>query len=118
MLPGVNKRQMEQAMRRLGMKQQEIEAEEVVIRTAEYDIIISQPSVAKVEMMGQTTFQISGNIKQISRNSTNDEPSYEMSKEDIETVMAQTGADEEKATMALKESKGDIALAIISLNNS
>ena len=60
MFPGMNPKAMEQAMKKMGIAQQPVEAQEVVIRCADRDIIISNPDVVKVNMMGQMTFQISG----------------------------------------------------------
>ena len=60
MIPGMNPRMMKQAMKRMGIQQQEIEATEVIIKTADKEIIITDPSVSKVNMMGQQTWQIAG----------------------------------------------------------
>ena len=62
MLPGLNPRKMQQMMKQLGIQQVDIPAIEVIIKTEEKDIIITNPSVAKVNMMGQETFQIAGEI--------------------------------------------------------
>jgi len=101
---------MEKAMRRMGMKMPEmteIPAEEVIIKTAEKNIIIKNPNVSKVNMMGQETFQITGEVTE--------EEEGKFSEGDIEMVMEQTGADEASATSALEET-GDIADAILKLN--
>lgn len=111
MLPGMNPRQMQQAMKKLGMKQDEIDAIAVIIRTKKEDIIITNPSVQKVDMMGNISYQVSGEEEH--RPLEEEEP--EISEEDIETVIAQTGASREDAETALKKSKGDLAAAIISL---
>src|SRR3989338_2885375 len=110
MFPGMNKRQMDVAMRKLGIQQQEIDAVEVIIRTKDKEIIIENPQVSKVNMMGQQTFQVVGRIieKQISS-----EP--EINEEDIKTVMEQTNASREEALDAIKSAKGDLAQAILDL---
>jgi len=110
MFPGMNKRQMEQAMRKLGIQQQEIEATEVIIKTADKEIIIENPQVSKVNMMGQWTFQITGEAKE--RELTQE---LEISEDDVQTVIDQTGATEEEAKTALEETKGDLAEAILKL---
>ncbi len=102
----MNPRKMQQMMKQLGIQQVDIAAEEVIIRTAQKDIIISQPSVAKVNMMGQETFQISGTVTERKRG---------ISEEDIETVMEQTNASRENVQKALEDSNGDLAQAIINL---
>ena len=97
-------------MRQMGIQQQEINATEVIIKTADKELIITNPSVAKVNMMGQETFQISGEITERELSSTT-----EISEEDIKTVMEQTGADQKSAKKALQEADGDLAQAILDL---
>ncbi|MFT4261142.1 MAG: nascent polypeptide-associated complex protein [Candidatus Woesearchaeota archaeon] len=110
MFPGVNPRQMRQAMKKLGIKQEEIAAAQVIIRTQEHDIVLINPDVQKVNMGGQWTYQISGEEEIVSRDSTPD-----ISEEDIQTIVEQTSCTKEEAKKALEESKGDLAQAIISL---
>lgn len=110
MFPNINPRQMKQAMKRMGIQMDEINAESVVIKCADKDIIIENPQVVKTVMQGQTMFQISGNVKeQVS------EIRIEISDEDVKMVAEQANVSEEKAKIALEESKGDIAEAIIRL---
>jgi len=94
-------------MKQLGMSQEEIPAEEVIIKTKEKDIIIKEPHVTKIKMQGQENFQISGIIEEREKEET--------SEEDIKTVMEKAGVSKEKAKKALKTAKGDLAEAIISL---
>src|SRR3989338_7420079 len=129
MIPGMNPRMMKQAMRRLGIQQQDIEATEVIIKTADKEILIKNPQVAKVNMMGQETFQIVGNveehplekeqkIKDFPTSESNDSEEPEISEEDIKTVMEQTGADENRAKQAIQDNNGDLAAAIIELKSN
>lgn len=106
----MNPRKMQQMMKQLGIQQVDIPATEVIIRTEEKDIIITNPSVARVNMMGQDTFQVSGNIREQERSSL-----PEISEADIETVMEQTDVDRKTALSALEKSKGDLAEAILLL---
>ncbi|HLD18488.1 MAG TPA: nascent polypeptide-associated complex protein [Candidatus Nanoarchaeia archaeon] len=106
----MNKRQAEQMMRQLGMKSEEIEAIEVTIKTPQKEIIISEPNVTKINMMGQDTFQIVGRITERALSSEPD-----ISKEDIQTVMDGTNASKEEALKAIKEANGDLAKAILEL---
>ena len=78
MIPGMNPRKMQQMMKQLGMTQVDIPAIEVIIKTAEKNIIITNPSVAKVNMMGQENFQISGEIHEQELDTT-----PEISEEDV-----------------------------------
>ena len=110
MFPGMNPRKMAQAMKRMGIKQVEIPATEVIIKTEDKEIVITEPSVSKVNMMGQETFQVSG---QINEREVSSEP--EISEDDIKTVMEQADVYEEKAREALENSGGDLAKAIMDL---
>ena len=106
MIPGINPKKMEKMMKQLGMKQQDIEAEEVIIKCSDKELIIRDPSVAKVNMMGQESLQITGTIEERSLEKFNDE--------DVSTVVSQAGCSEEEAKNALEETD-DIAEAIIKL---
>lgn len=110
MMPNINPRMMRQAMKRMGIQQQEIDASEVIIKCSDREIVITDPQVAKVNMMGQETFQISGNIQERER-----QASAEISKDDIKMVAEQADASEKEAEKALKEADGDIAAAILKL---
>ena len=110
MFPGMNPRQMQQAMKKLGLKQEDIDAIAVIIRTKKEDIIITDPSVQKIDMGGQINYQISG-VEEVRKI----EEEIEISQEDIQTVMEQASVSKEKAKTALKENKGDLAAAILSI---
>lgn len=110
MIPGMNPRKMQQAMKRMGISQIEIPATEVIIKTDEKEIIISNPNVSKVNMMGQETYQITGEIEER-------ELKVEITDEDINTVIEQTNVSKEKAKEVLEENNGDIAATIMSLQN-
>ncbi len=110
MLPGMNPRKMQQMMKRMGIQQTEIDATEVIIKCPDREIIITEPSVSKVNMMGQETIQIVGNIHERERSAK-----PEISKDDIKTVMEQANVSEKQAKNALEEANGDIAEAIMNL---
>jgi len=106
----MNSRQMKQAMKRMGIAQQDLDAQEVIIKLADKDLIIRNPEVAKVNMMGQETFQIVGEVEEIEKSQE-----IEITKEDIETVCDQTGVAKEIAEQAIIDANGDLAQAIMSL---
>jgi nascent polypeptide-associated complex subunit alpha len=112
MIPGMNPRDVQRAMKRMGIKQEEIDATEVVIKTSDKEIMIQNPQVSKVNMMGQETFQVIGKAEERAISS---EP--EISQDDIKTVMQQTGASEEKAREAIMKNNGDLAKAIMELKS-
>ena len=108
MMPGMNPRDMQKIMKKMGIQQEEIDATEVIIRTTEGDIIIKNPKVSKVNMMGQMTYQITGE---------EEKASSEISDEDVDLVVEQAGVTEEYARAALEDSNGDIAKAITLLDH-
>jgi nascent polypeptide-associated complex subunit alpha len=112
MMPGMNSRQAKMMMRKMGISQQDIDAKEVIIRLEDREIVISNPEVAKVNMMGQQTYQIIGEERERPLDATPD-----ISEEDIETVMEQTGCSEKEAKKAIEEAKGDLAEAILKLKS-
>ncbi len=112
MFPGMNPRELQKAMKKLGIKQEEIDAELVIIKTHEKDLVIKNPNVSKVNMMGQETIQIVGNITEIDR-----DKKIEINEDDMVTVMGQTNCSREEAIEALEESNGNLAEAILKLQN-
>lgn len=113
MIPGMNPRDMQKMMKRMGIQQQEIPATKVIIKTAEKDIIITSPSVQKINMMGQVNFQISGEIEEKERDATPD-----INEDDLLTVMQTANVDKDSAKKALEEADGDLAKAIMDLQNN
>jgi len=111
MIPGMNPRKMQQMMKQMGIKQVDIPATEVIIKTEEKNIIITNPSVQKVNMMGNENFQISGDISEEELSTT-----PEISQEDVETVMAQTGKTFDECKSAIETAEGDLAEAIMNLS--
>ena len=109
MFSGINPREMQKAMKRLGIKQEEIDAELVIIKTADKDLIIKNPHVSKVNMMGQDTIQVVGDIVEVDKEQANEG--------DISTVMEQTNCTKEEAVEALEQSNGNLAEAILKLQN-
>lgn len=114
MFPGMNmnSRQMKQAMQRMGIQQQEIDAVEVIIRTEDKEYYFDAPEVSKVNMMGQKTFQIVGEPveRDLETDSTPD-----INEDDVKTVMDSANVDEETARKAIEDADGDLAEAILSL---
>lgn len=97
-------------MKKMGMEQENIEAQEVIFRLADRDLIITNPEVAKINMMGQETYQVVGQISEHLRDATPD-----IDEEDIKTVVEATGANYEEAKEAILRTQGDLAQAILEL---
>ena len=70
-------------MKQMGIKQEEIDALRVVIEKSDGKIVIEPAQVTKINMQGQESFQITGEI----REENNEE---EFSEQDIETIMEKT----------------------------
>jgi nascent polypeptide-associated complex subunit alpha len=108
MIPGLSQRDLAKAMERMGIRQEPIPATEVIIRCGDKDLIISQPQVSKVNMMGQETFQVIGKAVERARE-------LAISEDDVKTVMDQAGVGKEKAMEAIRRNQGDLAAAILEL---
>jgi len=109
-LGGLNPKKMQAMMKQLGMDQKEIPASRVTIEKADGGkIVIENPSVTKISMQGQESFQISGEEKEESAKP-------EITDEDVKTIMEKANVSEEEARKALEESKGDLAEAILKLS--
>ncbi|AGK60738.1 Nascent polypeptide associated complex NAC [Archaeoglobus sulfaticallidus PM70-1] len=107
MLP-TNPKQMKKMMKQMGIDMEEIEAEEVIIKTRGEEMIFKNPSVIKISAKGIETFQISGNYERIERRA-------EISEDDIKLIMEQANVSEEDARKALEECNGDLAEALMRL---
>ncbi len=106
MMP-LNPKQMKKMMKQMGIEMDEIEAEEVIIRTKSEELIFKNPSVTKISAKGVETFQVVGSYEVKER--------IEISEDDVKLVAEQAGVSLEEARKALMESKGDIAEALIKL---
>ncbi|MBT3865755.1 nascent polypeptide-associated complex protein [Candidatus Woesearchaeota archaeon] len=105
---GMNPKDLAKAMKKMGIKQDEIEADEVIIKCPDKVMIVKNPHVVRVNAMGQDSLQISGDIQE-------QEATSEISDEDIKTVASQASVSEDEAKKALESNEGDLAKAIISL---
>ena len=110
MFPGMNPKKMQAVMKQMGISQEEIDAGRVVIEKNDGSkIVIENPSVTKVKMQGQETFQIAGEISEQAGE-------VGVSEEDVQTVVEKTGCTKEQAQEAL-EKTGDLAEAILELSD-
>jgi len=96
---------MQKMLKKLGMKMDNIPANQVIIKTDSGDINIDNPQVIKTTMKGQAVFQVSGDVKQ--KTFTDD---------DVSLVVEQTGVDDrEKIKELLQKNNGDVAKTIMQL---
>ena len=109
MMPGMNPKQMAGMMKKMGISQEDIPAEKVTIeKTDGSKTIITEPSVQKIKMQGQETFQIAGMIHE-------EQAEVGISEEDVKTIIEKTGVSEELARASL-EKTGDLAESILELS--
>jgi alpha-NAC-related protein len=100
-------KKMQAAMKQMGISQENIEALRVIIEQGDNKkIIIENPSVTKMKVQGQESFQISGEVKE----------EESVSEEDLKTVMEKTGCSKEDAKKVL-EKTGDLAEAILEMSS-
>jgi nascent polypeptide-associated complex subunit alpha len=106
----MDNRNARRMMERMGINMKEIpNVEEVVIRTADREMHIKNPSVSEVNAQGNRVFQVAGDVEEVEveRETFNEE--------DILLVQQQTGASRERAIAVLEESDGEVARAILKL---
>lgn len=110
MLP-TNIKQMKKMMKQMGIDIEELDAEEVIIRTTTEELIFKNPSVTKISGRGIEMFQVTGSYEVVKRKP-------EISEEDVKLIMEQAGVSEEVARKALEEAGGDLAEALLRLQES
>jgi nascent polypeptide-associated complex subunit alpha len=112
MFPGVDPRQMQGMLKKMGISQEDVDASRVIIeKTDNSKIIIDNPSVQRIMMQGQETFQIAGDISEEAG-----EEEEGISEEDVHTVMEKTGVSEKIAREILEKNNGDLAETILELS--
>ncbi len=96
-------------MKKMGIAQVPIDAKRVIIECEDKNIIIDEPSVMKINMQGQESFQIQGESKE--------ESTQQFTDEDVAMVVEKTNQSEEAVRNFLEKNNGDIALAIMELKS-
>ena len=102
---GFDPKKMKGMMKQLGINQEDVSAKRVIIEQEDGKIVIDNPSVQKIKMQGQESWQIAGEAS---------EESIGVSAEDIDLVAEKTGKSKTDAKKALEETH-DIAEAILKL---
>ncbi len=120
MMPrGVNQRQMQQAMKKMGITQEEWDdVDEIIMSRAGKSYVFKKPSVTAITMQGQKTFQIAGDYKLVegaAAPAAAGPKKPEIPEEDVELVASQANVPREEALKALEECGGEPAEAIIKL---
>ena len=110
MLGGLGKidpKKIQGMMKKMGISQTQVDAKRVIIELEDSNLIIDEPSVVKINMSGNESWQISGEAREESRKG--------FSEEDVKMVVEKTKRSEKEVTDFLEKNNGDIALAIIEL---
>ena len=114
----LNQREMQRMMKKAGISMDTVDGAvkvEIHLDNGQM-IVINNPVINKVDVAGQTTFQVVGSdITEQSIES--EEKEVEILEEDITLVSQQTGVDIDTAKNALEMTSGDLAQAIMLLKN-
>ncbi|MEF8808439.1 nascent polypeptide-associated complex protein [Natronomonas sp.] len=122
---GMNPRKMKQMMNQMGIDLTDIDAEEVIIRTEDEELVFHDAEVQRMDAQGQKTYQIVGEPDTRPRGEGDEtteeieepggdpeiESTPEFSDEDVEIVARRAEVPAEKAREALEET-GDLAAAV------
>ena len=138
---GLDPRKMKQMMKQMGIEVTEIDANEIVIRTDDEELVFTDVEVQRMDAQGQATYQIVGDPESRPLGEGGDagqgadtDPSDdagpgdtdisggadevdvgvgdEIPDSDIEIVAQRTGSTEEQAREALEAENGDLAAAV------
>ena len=122
---GMNPRKMKQMMEQMGIDVTELDAEEVVIRTEDEELVFSDAQVTRMDAQGQQTYQVVGDPESREAGATALEGGEAdadaegddggIPDDDIALVAENAGVDAETAREALVEADGDLAAAIARL---
>ena len=108
----MDNRNARRMMDRLGINMKEIQnVQEVIIKTSDKEMHITNVSVSEVNAQGQRVFQVMGDVEEV------EVERKTFSDEDVLLVQQQTGVTKERAMAALAESDGEVARAILKLTS-
>ncbi|MEM2129239.1 MAG: nascent polypeptide-associated complex protein [Candidatus Bathyarchaeia archaeon] len=107
-----NPREARRMMQRMGLSMNPIEVEEVILKTKDKEITIESPEVAVLEMQGQKIYQITGG--HIVEKTL--EKKLAIPEEDVQLVAQQAKVSLDRARIALEQTGGDLAQAILLLS--
>jgi nascent polypeptide-associated complex subunit alpha len=103
-------RKTRRMMDRMGINMKEMpDVEEVIIKTASKELHIRAAQVSEINAQGNRIFQVMGDVEEVEK------AKKSFSDEDILLVQQQANVTKEKAIIALEESDGEVAKAILRL---
>ncbi|MEO2241223.1 MAG: nascent polypeptide-associated complex protein [Euryarchaeota archaeon] len=115
LFPGgkIDPRKLQRLMREMqeAMEQEEVKVERVVMELKDGSrLVFERPQVVRMRLMGQEFYQVAGKAR---REEPEEKPSF--TEEDVKLVAERAGVSEEEARRALEETDGDLAEAIMRL---
>ena len=106
---GLDPSKMQQMMKQMGIDIDELDVEEVIIRTTDEELVFTDADVQRMDAQGQETYTVVGTPE--SRDA--DEAELEsgddddgIPQEDVETVADRAGVSEDAARQALQDNDG------------
>jgi nascent polypeptide-associated complex subunit alpha len=122
---GLNPQKMQQMMKQMGIDIEEIDAEEIIIRTGDEELVFDDAEVQRMDAQGQATYTITGEPE--TRATGEEEEAIPLGEgdeggeevdagripdSDVNIVAQRTGAGEDAAREALEAADGDLAAAV------
>jgi nascent polypeptide-associated complex subunit alpha len=124
----MNPRKMQQMMEQMGIEMTELDADEVVIRTGDEELVFSDVQVTRMDAQGTQTYQIVGEPEtreaadapaveagEAGEADESVDDAAEIPDSDVQIVAQRAGVSPEAAREALVEADGDLAAAINAL---
>ncbi|WP_136602454.1 nascent polypeptide-associated complex protein [Salinigranum halophilum] len=123
---GMNPRKMQQMMKQMGIDVTDIDAEEVIIRTEDEELVFSDAQVTRMDAQGTQTYQVVGEPETRERGASEESASEDTDTDtdtdadasagipdsDVEIVAQRAGVSADEAREALADEDGDLAAAI------
>ncbi|EMA29803.1 nascent polypeptide-associated complex protein [Haloarcula japonica] len=119
---GMNPRKMKQMMEQMGIDMEDIDAQEVIIRTPDEELVFDDAEVQLMEAQGQKTYQVvgdpesrelgSGDGSAAAEDADESDSDAAVDEDDVELVAMRAGVDEDTAREALEANDGDLADAV------
>src|SRR3972149_418576 len=105
MIGGKDPKKVADMLKKMNINIREVQAEEVIIKCSDKNIIISKPEIMIADLMGRDVYQISGEVSE----------STQISEKDVEFVMEKTGKGRDTVVKKLEELNSDLVKAIMEL---
>ena len=120
----MNPRKMKQMMEQMGIDMEDIDAQEVIIRTPDEELVFDDAEVQLMEAQGQKTYQVvgepesreldsgEGSAAAAADDADESDGDSGVDEDDVELVAMRAGVDEDTAREALEANDGDLADAV------